>query len=314
MSRIIVVGSLNMDLVVRTPRFPQPGETIAGEDLAVVPGGKGANQAVAAARLGGRVAMVGRVGADAFGPRLLRSLEQQGVDTCHVCRDERSASGTAVILIDAQGENSIILSPGANQRVEPADVEAAQHLFQTAEMLVLQLEIPLETVELAAGLAKEQGLRVILNPAPGQVLPEGLLDHVDILVPNETELQLIAGREIAGVPARVGAAGELLGRGVSTVVVTLGADGALVVTPDEARLIPGRQADVVDTTAAGDAFVGALAVALTAGRTLYEAVEYANCAGALAVTKFGAQPSLPTAAEVDALFGRTGHGEGSPPL
>ena len=311
MSHIIVVGSLNIDLVVRTPRFPQPGETIAGEDLAVVPGGKGANQAVAAARLGGRVAMVGRVGADAFGPRSLGGLEQQGVDTCHVGRDERSATGTAVILIDAQGQNSIILSPGANQRVEPADVEAAQHLFKGSEMLVLQLEIPLETVEFAAGLAREHGLSVILNPAPGQTLPGCLLESVDVLVPNETELQLIAGRETDGTEARVAAARELLRRGVAAVVVTLGADGALVVTHDETQLVAGRQADVVDTTAAGDAFVGALAVALTAGRALCEAVEYANCAGALAVTRFGAQPSLPTAAEVDALFRQPGRREGS---
>lgn len=310
MSRIIVVGSLNTDLVVRTPRFPQPGETIAGEDLAIVHGGKGANQAVATARLGGHVAMVGRVGADVFGRRLIRSLDQQRVDTSYVREDEGSATGTAVIVVDAEGENSIILSPGANRRVEPADVEAAEPLFGRAEMLVMQLEIPLPTVEFAARLARQHGLAVILNPAPAQVLSDRLLSCVDLLVPNETELQLLVGREIDGVDSQVRAGRELLSKGPSGVIVTLGAEGALVVTAEGASHGPGRSVDVVDTTGAGDAFVGALAVRLTAGRPLAEAVEYANCAGALAVTRFGAQPSLPPAEEVEALFRQSAKEEG----
>lgn len=311
MARIIVVGSLNVDLVVRTPRFPRPGETIAGEDLAIVHGGKGANQAVAAARMGGQVAMVGRVGDDAFGQRLIRSLEEQGVDTAHVRVDRGSATGTAVIVVDAAGENSIILSPGANGCVQPADVDAAERLFKMAELLVLQLEIPVSTVTAAAALARERGLTVVLNPAPGQLLSDSLLGCVDILVPNETELELLLGRDVDGMDARTRAARQLLRKGMSTVIVTLGAEGALVVTTEGACHIPGRSVDVVDTTAAGDAFVGGLSAALTAGRSLVEAVEYANCAGALAVTKFGAQPSLPTAARVDALFQRRDERGGS---
>jgi len=301
MANIIVIGSLNADLVVRAPRFPAPGETISGEDLAIIPGGKGANQAVAAARQGASVAMTGRVGNDSFGPALTQNLQKNNVDTLHVLSDE-SATGTAIIVVDSSGQNSIVLSPGANGKVTPDDVDAVP--FQDAKMLLLQLEIPLETVVHAASLARQNGLRVILNPAPAQSIPDSLLADVDILVPNESELQLLSGKPVKDTDTAKSAAQTLLEKGVKTVIVTLGANGALLVTDKQALHIPSFKVDVVDTTAAGDAFIGGLAAALLDGKPLEEAVRYGNASGALAATRFGAQPSLPTQNEVDQLLRR----------
>jgi ribokinase len=301
MANIIVIGSLNADLVVRAPRFPAPGETISGEDLAIIPGGKGANQAVAAARQGASVAMTGRVGNDSFGPALTQNLQKNNVDTLHVLSDE-SATGTAIIVVDSSGQNSIVLSPGANGKVTPDDVDAVP--FQDAKMLLLQLEIPLETVVHAASLARQNRLRVILNPAPAQSIPDSLLADVDILVPNESELQLLSGKPVKDTDTAKSAAQTLLEKGVKTVIVTLGANGALLVTDKQALHIPSLKVDVVDTTAAGDAFIGGLAAALLDGKPLEEAVRYGNASGALAATRFGAQPSLPTQNEVDQLLRR----------
>ena len=299
MSDILVIGSLNADLVVRAPRFPSPGETISGEDLAIIPGGKGANQAVAAARQGTSVSMVGRVGDDSFGPTLIQNLQNNNVDTTHVQTD-KAATGTAIIVVDSHGQNSIVLSPGTNGKVTPADVEAIS--FQDADMLLLQLEIPLETVIHAASLARQNGLRVILNPAPARQLPDSLLADVDILVPNESELQLLTGMPVTDTATAETAAKGLLSKGVGTVIVTLGANGALLVTDEKITHIPTFKVDVVDTTAAGDAFIGGLAAALLKDKSLEEAVRYGNASGALATTKFGAQPSLPTADEVEKLL------------
>jgi len=299
MPNIIVIGSLNADLVVRAPRFPEPGETISGEDLAIIPGGKGANQAVAAARQGTSVAMVGRVGDDSFGPTLIQNLKDNNVETTHVQTDE-SATGTAIIVVDAEGQNSIVLSPGANGRVTQSDVDAVS--FQDADTLLLQLEIPLETVIHAASLAHQKGLRVILNPAPARQLPDALLADVDILIPNESELQLLSGQSVTDLNSAKSAARTLLEKGVKTVIVTLGANGALLVTKEQVTNIPTFKVDVVDTTAAGDAFIGGLAAALLKDKPLEEAVRYGNASGALAATKFGAQPSLPTADEVEQLL------------
>jgi ribokinase len=299
MPDILVIGSLNADLVVRAPRFPAPGETISGDDLAIIPGGKGANQAVAAARQGASVAMVGRVGEDSFGPTLLQNLQDNKVDTTHVGSGEY-ATGTAIIVVDASGQNSIVLSPGANGEVSPEDLDAVS--FDKASTLLLQLEIPLETVIHAARTARQNGLRVILNPAPAQPLPDSLLADVDILVPNESELQLLTGVPINDTASSRSAAGQLLAKGVSTVIVTLGANGALLVSGEGATHIPSFNVDVVDTTAAGDAFIGGLAAALLAGESLEEAVRYGNASGALATTRLGAQPSLPTANAVKQLL------------
>ena len=301
MANIIVIGSLNADLVVRAPRFPAPGETISGEDLAIIPGGKGANQAVAAARQGTSVAMVGRVGKDSFGPTLIQNLQNNKVDITRVQTDE-SATGTAIIVVDASGQNSIVLSPGANGKVTPADVDALS--VQDVDTLLLQLEIPLEAVIHAASVARKNGLRVILNPAPARPIPDSLLVNVDILVPNEGELGLLTGVHVTEAASAEPAAKALLAKGVQTVIVTLGSNGALLVTGDRTTHIPAFQVGVVDTTAAGDAFIGGLAAALLKGKSLEEAVRYGNASGALAATKFGAQPSLPTQDEVEQLLRR----------
>ena len=300
MTNILVIGSLNADLVVRAPRFPAPGETIQGEDLVTVPGGKGANQAVAAARLGADVAMIGRVGADSFGASLIENLKQNHVDATHVTRDTSAATGTAVIVVDSHGQNSIVLSPGANAKVKPADVEPAS--FSDVKLLLLQLEIPTETVLHAARLAKESGLGVLLNPAPARELPDELLSNADYLLPNETELSLLAGKSVSDVRSAEAAARSLVRREAQIVIVTLSANGALIVGKDKSKHIPSFTVNVVDTTAAGDAFIGGFAVALLNGKSLEDAVQYACACGALAVTKFGAQPSLPNAKDVEKLL------------
>lgn len=297
MTNIIVVGSLNADLVVRAPRFPRPGETISGEDLQIIPGGKGANQAVAAARQGAAVAMTGRVGNDSFGPELIENLKQNNVDTAHVQSDPQSATGTAIIVVDGNGQNSIVLSPGGNGRVTPDDLR--QVPFQEHQLLLLQLEIPVETVLAAAQRAKESGVRVLLNPAPARSLPEELIRLPDFLVPNETELSLLTDQSVKDIPSAEAAAKRLLERGVQNVIVTLGANGALIVNKQLTKHVPAFKVAVVDTTAAGDAFIGGFASALLQNKSLEEAVRFGCACGALAATKFGAQPSLPGREEVE---------------
>jgi ribokinase len=300
MADIVVIGSLNADLVVRLPRFPAPGETIRGEDLAIVPGGKGANQAVAAARLGARVAMVGCVGADSFGDSLIQNVKNNGVDAAHIQRDGSAATGTATILVDAKGQNSIVLSPGANARVSPDDLRP--DMLAGARLLLLQLEIPTEAGLRAAQLAHRSKTRVILNPAPAAELPDELLKLSDYVVPNETELALLTGSELRDKRSLESAARALLQRGARSVVVTLGAKGALVVSGFATKYVPAYRVRPVDTTAAGDAFIGGLAAALLRRNSLQDAVQYGCACGALATTKFGAQPSLPTAEEVRAFL------------
>lgn len=296
MPDILVIGSLNTDLVVRAPRFPQPGETISGEDLQTFPGGKGANQAVAAARLGTSVSMLGRVGKDDFGDYLLNNLQANKVDTQYVQRDDAS-TGTAIIVVDANGQNSIVLSAGANGGVHPKDVTTAA--LSEFKLLLLQLEIPIETVLFAARRGKDSGLRVLLNPAPARSLPEELLSLSDFLVPNETELSLLTNQTVNDIESAGKAAKLLLDRGPQTVIVTLGANGALMVTKEMTQHIPPFKVNVVDTTAAGDAFIGGFASALLQNKPLDEAVRNACACGALATTKVGAQPSLPTKEEVE---------------
>ena len=297
MPDILVVGSLNTDLVVRTPRFPQPGETISGEDLQVIPGGKGANQAVAAARLGASVSMLGRVGKDNFGDLLLNNLKSNQVDSQLVQRDEAS-TGTAIIVVDSNGQNSIVLSAGANGKVTSADITA----FLDHKLLLLQLEIPLETVLSAAQRAHENGLRVILNPAPAQQIPAALISLADFLIPNETELSLLTGLPVNDINSAEEAARKLLDKGAQNLIVTLGSKGALIITRAQVTHVDAYSVDVVDTTAAGDAFIGGFATALLQERSLEESVRYGCACGALAATKFGAQPSLPTKEDVERLL------------
>ncbi|MBN2118875.1 MAG: ribokinase [Anaerolineales bacterium] len=301
MPDILVIGSLNADLVVRAAHFPGPGETISGEDLQIIPGGKGANQAVAAARQGTSVAMVGRVGNDSFGPGLIDNLKQNNVNTSHVQVDSKAATGTAIIVLDANGQNSIVLSPGGNGKVSPADLDSVS--FSDHKLLLLQLEIPVETVFSAARYAKANGLRVLLNPAPARSLPDELIALPDFLLPNESELSLLTDQPIHDLPSAEKAAKTLLGRGAQNVIVTLGANGALIVTKEMTKHVPAFEVEVVDTTAAGDAFIGGFASALLQNKLLEEAVRYGCACGALAATKFGAQPSLPTREAVACFAG-----------
>jgi len=301
MADIIVVGSMNADLVVRASRFPGPGETISGEDLQIIPGGKGANQAVAAARQGAAVAMVGHVGNDSFGPQLINNLKRNNVNTSHVKVDPQSATGTAIIVVDANGQNSIVLSPGGNGKVSPAEVRDIS--FSDHKLLLLQLEIPVETVSAAAQGARESDLHILFNPAPARPLPKELISLPDFILPNESELSLLTDQTVKDLASAERAAKTLLERGAQNVIVTLGANGALVVTQDMTKHVPAFEVKVVDTTAAGDAFIGGFASALLQNRPLEEAVRYGCACGALAATKFGAQPSLPTREEVERFLG-----------
>jgi len=301
MPDILVVGSLNADLVVRAPRFPQPGETISGEDLQVIPGGKGANQAVAAARLGANVSMLGRVGKDNFGDFLLNNLKSNDVDTQFVQRDDAS-TGTAIIVVDSNGQNSIVLSAGANGKVSTADVEHASFLHH--KLLLLQLEIPTPTVLRAAQRAHENGLRVILNPAPAKEIPDELIALADFIIPNETELSLLTGMHVNDSATTEKAARVLLQRGAKHIIVTLGSKGALIVDESTSTQVASFKVNVVDTTAAGDAFIGGFASILDSSSSSHsqgvlDAVRFGCACGALATTKFGAHPSLPTKQEVE---------------
>jgi ribokinase len=301
MSKILVVGSLNADLVVRAPRFPQPGETISGGNLQVIAGGKGANQAVAAARLGANVSMLGRVGNDTFGDFLLDNLRQNNVDAAHIQRDDAS-TGTAIIVVDENGQNSIVLSAGANGQVTPSDISSAS--FSTFNLLLLQLEIPTLTVLHAAQRAREHNVRVILNPAPAKELPDELIALTDFIIPNETELSLLTGVDVKDIASAERAARVLLDRGAAHVIVTMGSKGALIVNRETSIQVDTFAVDAVDTTAAGDAFIGGFATSLESS-SLLDAVRYGCACGALACTKFGAQPSLPNAEQVGNLL----HGE-----
>ena len=289
---IVVVGSLNLDIVVPVPRHPRPGETVLGGDHARHPGGKGANQAVAAARLGAEIAMLGRVGDDDAGRLLLGALEEAGVATDDVLVTGDAPSGIALITVDDEAENAIVVSPGANARLDPSDVEAAAELIEGAGIVLLQLEVSLPSVERVAELARGT---VILNPAPAVELPGSLLERIDVLVPNRGELAFLSG----GDHDVESSAQELEARHV---VVTLGAEGVLVVSGHSVEPIPGHSVEAVDTTAAGDCFCGALAAGLEEGLDLVVAARRANAAAALSTTRRGAQPSLPTRDELDDFF------------
>ena len=294
---VVVLGSINMDLVVRVPALPRPGDTVLGDRLLTVPGGKGANQAVAAARLGATVRMVGRVGADAFGGRLLEGLRADGVDVSHVAVDPDEPSGAALIVVEEGGENTVTVAPGANGRVGADEVARLHAGLRGGEVVVMQLEIPLETVLAAIETAHRAGARVILNAAPSTQLMGRPVPAVDVLVVNKRECEDLGGPDVA--------------KGPVAVVETLGADGAMLYEHGSTSIIHPFHVDAVDTTAAGDAFVGALAFALARGASLHDAVRLGNAAGAAATTTVGARPSLPTPSDLKRRFGiELGHGPG----
>ena len=294
MTRIVVVGSSNTDLIVRADRLPAPGETVLGGDLITAPGGKGANQAVAAARVGAEVTFVARVGKDMFGEAALENFRREGIDTRFVIQDATAPSGVALIVVGQNGQNIIAVAPGANRRLTPNDVHAAESAFAGARVVLLQLETPMETVVAAARAGRSAGATVILNPAPAQTLPNELYSLIDIVTPNESEAALLTGEATPEAAARI-----LLQRGVKSVIVTLGEAGVLVAaSPDDIRRAPGFDVNVVDTTAAGDAFNGGLAAALARGESSESALSYSQAVAAISVTRMGAQPSLPTEAEV----------------
>jgi len=296
---VIVVGSLNMDLVVRMPRIPQPGETLLGGVFKTFPGGKGANQAVAAARLGAHVTMIGCVGGDAFGQEMRDTLTAEGIDTTHVLVHPESATGVALIQVDAKGQNSIAVASGANFQLTSADVEKAMQAIENFDVLVMPLETPLETIYTAARIASERGAKVLLNPAPAQMLKPDLLELVDVLLPNEYEAALMTGSSSLQSAADVRSAAEkLLSLGVKNLMVTMGSRGAMLFDGQMESNISACPVQAVDTTAAGDCFVGALAVGLCEGRSLLSAAEFASAASAISVTRDGAQPSLPRREEV----------------
>lgn len=304
---IVVVGSLNMDFVARVERLPRAGETVLGGGFRMVPGGKGANQACAAGRLGGRVRMIGRVGPDLFGDELRSSLTASGVDVGGVSTTAETATGIALIAVDDRGENAIVVAPGANAALSESDVERAL-VGMDRGYLLLQLETPIETVTAAASIAHWHGVTVILDPAPARRLPRDLLASVDIMTPNESEALALLGRSGTDVALDEApdVARSLLELGVGAIVVKLGANGAFLSDGSSAGHFRAPRVDAVDATAAGDAFNGALAVALAERKTIAEAIAFANAAAALSVTRAGAQTSLPRRADVDAWMARSG--------
>ncbi len=306
MGRVLVVGSLNMDLVIRTERVPKEGETLIGETFERFPGGKGANQAVAAARLGAHVSMIGAVGADPFGDELVAGMRQDGIDVGGVLRLAQTPTGVACILLERSGQNRIIVVAGANYALDPEWITHSRSAFEQADVVLIQLEVPMTVVERAIELASSADVPVILNPAPAQSLSPEVLHQVSVLTPNEVEASQLTGRTVLGLDDAKEAARELLAMGVGSVVVTLGEQGAVVadgVEEDEMTCITAHSVQVVDTVGAGDAFSGAMAARLAGGDSLVTAAHYASAVAALAVTRKGAQPSMPRVTEVDAFLG-----------
>jgi ribokinase len=300
--KVLVFGSLNMDLVVKTEQVPEGGQTLTGQEFITIPGGKGANQAVAISKMGCGAAMVGRVGKDGFGEEMVANLERNGVDTSHVKCEASVSSGIAMIIVEASGENRILIVPGANGKVGIEDVDHAAPLFDQASLLVMQFEVDLEAVKYAAVLARKKGIPVLVNTAPPAMPPEGLLEMVDYLVLNEHEATFITGQPVSDPQSAETAAKLLLAKGPRVVMVTLGAQGVVYATGEIAKHIPAFKVKAVDTTAAGDAFIGGFAAALGWESSLEEKIRFANAAGALAATKLGAQSSIPSLEEVQSFL------------
>lgn len=303
-SNIVVVGSSNTDMIIKMDKIPVPGETVLGGEFTIAAGGKGANQAVAAARAGGKVGFVACVGDDMFGEQALEGFAKDSINTEYVFKDKQQPSGCALIFVAKDGENSIAVASGANARLTPEHIDLAKDKIISSEILIMQLETPLDTVKHTAQLASDNGIMVILDPAPAQHLDDDLLKHISILTPNESEAELLTGIPVEDEKSADKAASYLLAKGVNTVLITLGFRGAFVATEKIREMITGSKVVSVDSTAAGDVFNGALAVSLSEKMPLLDAVRFANAAAALSVTKLGAQPSAPLRKEIEEFLKR----------
>jgi len=290
---IVVVGSCNTDMVVKSHRLPVPGETVLGGAFMINPGGKGANQAVAVARLGGKVTFISKTGNDLFGKQSIEMYDEEKINTDYSFSDPTLPSGVALIMVDTNGENCIVVASGANASLSPQDIDKAKQVIESADILLMQLEIPMETVEYAAELAHKKGIKVILNPAPAAFLSNKLLECLYAIVPNETEAEMLSGIKVSDWESAKQAADIIAAKGVDIVVITLGSKGALIKEGDIYNNIEAEKIDAIDTTAAGDTFCGALSVGISEGMSIVEAVRMANRAAGITITREGAQAAIP---------------------
>jgi ribokinase len=305
--KIVVIGSSNTDMVIKTSKLPSPGETILGGNFFMNPGGKGANQAVAAARLGGNVIFLGKTGNDIFGKQATNTLKAENINTSYMITDSDNPSGVALITVDDKGENCIVVASGSNGCLSKSDLDNAMEEILSADIILMQLEIPLETVIYAAEKCHNEGKIVILNPAPAMDLPDELLKQISIITPNETEAELLTGIKVFDLDSAKNAAHKLLEKGIGMVILTMGSKGALVSTGKKDQLIPSLKVNAIDTTAAGDIFNGALTVAISEGLLIEEAVKFSNTAAAISVTRLGAQASAPYRKEINLFVDKQFH-------
>ena len=298
---ILVIGSSNTDLVIQTSHFPEPGETVMGGVFSTFAGGKGANQAVAASRLGAKVTFVARVGNDDFGRQAIDGFDKEGITTSHIFIDENEPTGVASIIINKDGENTIVVAPGANNMLSKTDIEGIVSLVEATDIVLVQLEVPLETVTFVIQLAHKLHKKIILNPAPAVKLDYNLFSYLDIITPNESETKILLGKKVSDLKSASEAAQVFLDKGVKNVVITLGKQGAFFKNDHEEYLIPAIKTEVIDTTGAGDTFNGALAVAISEGKSWRDALDFSNKAAAISVSRLGAQSSIPFRKEIEAI-------------
>ncbi|WP_373767582.1 ribokinase [Glaesserella sp.] len=301
-NKLCVLGSINVDHVIRVPYFPKAGETLTGYGYQIAYGGKGANQAVAAARVGAKVSFIGAIGDDQIGQTMKQAFEQDGIDTSAICVIPNQSTGLAMIQVADSGENSIVISAGANADLSESLVEQHKSQIEQADILLMQLESPLQAVTLATKFAKSAGVKVVLNPAPAQPLPDSLLSHIDIITPNETEAEILTGIKVTDEQTAAVAANHFHQLGIETVLITLGSKGVYYSEKGQGEIIPGFRVDAVDTTAAGDTFNGAFVTALLEGKSAKDAIRFAHAAAAISVTRIGAQTAIPTREEVEVFL------------
>ncbi len=299
--KIIVVGSCNTDMVIKADRLPVPGETILGGTFFMNPGGKGANQAVAASRMGGSVTLISKTGNDVFGKQSVMLYTAENIKTDFIYSDPKHPSGVALITVDSQGENCIVVASGANAYLNPSDIDKASAEIENSDLVLMQLEIPIETVEYVAEMASNKGIKVILNPAPARALSDNLLKNLYIIIPNKSEAEILSGIKVSDIDSAKQAADIISAKGVDIVVITLGSQGALIKEHEEYLFVEAFKVDALDTTAAGDTFCGAFCVGLSEGRSIPEAVKLAARAAALTVTRMGAQASIPYRSELSSF-------------